>query len=1090
LRIEVGILGPFRVLVDGEERTLPARKQRVLVALLAIHGHRSRADLIAQLWPDADEDRGRESMRHALHGIRATIGAEVFAARADALAFGDAVSVDSRELERAVAADDESSLERALDLYRGDLCAELDAPHAEAARVRLRGLVASAAERLAARSLADDPHRAAAVARRAIEIDPYREEAHRLILRALAAAGDLAAAAAHYRRVVALLRDELGVDPSAETKAVYAGLSRGPAPAARAAVARPSLEPPAELIGRRAEYAQVVDLVSDAIDGRGGTALLVGEAGAGKSRLLDEIAAVAERHGLRVLRARTVSAEGTLALQLWVDALRGSAADAAALPAPWPSILAALLPDAGDAEAVGAATPELQRTRLFEAVARLLARLSDAMPTVLTLDDLHHADDDSLHLFHYVARTARGRRLAVVASARPRSAPTLDVVTASLAGRGELRLVTLAPLAPEAVAELLARFGVRREHVDWLAPRVARWAGGNPLFTLEALRALIAQGRLVRQGDTWTWPGEIPSETEPLAPELPPDVRNTILARIGMLPDATRRLLDLASTIGARARLDLLAAVAGRDGLSVADELRPAFDAALLRDQDDARGGGIAFAHELIRDATYQHISFIARAAMHRRVADALEGLGGPPAAIAFHLTAAGEQARAVDHWLAGAREAAARFAHDESARACRAALAALGPTSPRRAHLLALVGDAETRRGATAAAVAAYEEAIAACAPEAADERASLAARLARAAKWYQRHPRALELAIAATEHQRVRGSSAALAEALLGLAWVRYVDGDASAARASAEEARELGRALELPRIEAEALHVIVRARWLAGDALAGISRDDLERLAARLGDDEQTCALYEIAGPALIRMGDGATALVVARRELETARRIGSLRAELKAGEDMTDALLTLGRYAEAVEVADEIRGDIARLDLSGPPTLLGELAIALAFSDREHRAVALAEELLSAARARAGRPVHGDYGISAVDALLASGRLPPRALLEALRPTCRTCDAGWQLVAGRHAVFRGDVGDALRLADELAAAPQNGDARTTARPTQIRALAFLRAGRSAEADEETARARALLRQTGSALLRDRFERDLAILARIHG
>src|SRR5581483_8031594 len=96
LRIEVGILGPFRVLVDGEERTLPARKQRVLVALLAIHGHRSRADLIAQLWPDADEDRGRESMRHALHGIRATIGAEVFAARADALAFGDAVSVDSR----------------------------------------------------------------------------------------------------------------------------------------------------------------------------------------------------------------------------------------------------------------------------------------------------------------------------------------------------------------------------------------------------------------------------------------------------------------------------------------------------------------------------------------------------------------------------------------------------------------------------------------------------------------------------------------------------------------------------------------------------------------------------------------------------------------------------------------------------------------------------------------------------------------------------------------------------------------------------------------------------------------------------------
>jgi len=86
-------------------------------------------------------------------------------------------------------------------------------------------------------------------------------------------------------------------------------------------VRRPSLEPPAELIGRRAEYGALMAAVSSAIDGRGGAALLVGEAGAGKSRLLDEIVSVAERHGLRMLRARATAAEGALPFQLWIDAL-------------------------------------------------------------------------------------------------------------------------------------------------------------------------------------------------------------------------------------------------------------------------------------------------------------------------------------------------------------------------------------------------------------------------------------------------------------------------------------------------------------------------------------------------------------------------------------------------------------------------------------------------------------------------------------------------------------------------------------------------------------------------------------------------
>lgn len=1084
-RVDIGILGSFRILVGGNERVIPARKQRALLALLALHGRRSRADLIVDLWPESSIDRGRDSLRHALYRLRAAVGDDIFSATGEDLGLSEHVTVDARELERLAAAEDRGSVERAVSLYRGPLCAELDTEDAEAAGVRFRGIAASAAERLALRVLANEPRVAAEIARRAIAIDPYREEAHRVLLRALAAAGDRAGAATHYRRLVSQLRDELGVEPSVATKQLYVELSRG-LRAESVPIGRPSLEPPAELVGRRAEYARVVGLLSDAIDGRGGAALLVGEAGAGKSRLLDEVGDVAERHGLRVLRARAVPAEGALAFQLWADVLRDFASEASQLPEPWPSILSALVPEAGAAEAAGAVGPELQRTRLFEGVVRLLAHLAEAAPIALTVDDLHHADDDSLHLFHYVARTARNRRIAVVASMRPRTGPVLESAVASLVARGEVDRIELPPLSSAAIEELLGRFGMRRTDLWWLAPRIARWTGGNPLFTLEAVRALIAQGRLRRDGQLWSWSGDIPAAGEPLAPQLPSDVLQTILARVDLLPDATRRLVDLAAAVGSRAPLALLSAVAGREQLAVADDLTPALEAALLRERDEGEGSTIAFSHELMRDATYQHIPLVTRAAIHARIADALERLGGQPAAIAFHLTAAGEAGRAVDHWLASAREAASRFAHEDSARATRAALAALGPTSQRRAQVLALVGDADMRRGAVGSAVAVYDEAIAALPPEAVDERASLATRIARAAKWYERHPRALELAIAAVEHGRTRGQTVALAEALLGLAWVRLIGGDAAAALAAAEEARVLAGGLDQPRAEAEAWHVGVRARWLSGDSLASVPPSDLDRLASRLGDDEQTCALYEISVPGLVRRGDGETAMGVARRELEIARRIGSLRAELTAGQDLADALLTLGRYTEVIEIADEVRSDIASLQLDDVPSLLGVLANGLAHAGLHERALALAEELLAAARARSEPPAHVDYALAALNALLTMGRMPPRDLLEAVRPTCRTCDGLWLLTAGRHAALRGDVEAALALAGVLESDPAGDEPRIAVRPAQIRALAFAAAGRDTEAAAQTARARSLLSQARNELYRDRFERDLAAIS----
>lgn len=1085
-RVELSLLGPFRVAVDGEERRIAAQKQRALIAMLGVRPYaRAREHVAAELWPDSNDERSRQSLRHALYEIHVALGPELITSAHDELLIDERVIVDAREFERALGSGTQADQNRAFALYRGDLCSEVEGAGGEAERVRLRGLFATAGETLAAQRLATDASAAAGIARRVVEIDPYREEAQRILLRAFAATGDLASAAAHYKRLTTMLQNELGVEPSAETKQIYASLRRTVASASPIQVRRPSLEPPAELIGRRVEYGSLIGVVSDAIDAKGRSALVIGEAGTGKSRLLEEIGRVSDLHGLRVVNARATAAEGALPFQLWVDALAPHANEAAALPSPWPAVLATLLPEAAHGEP-GAVAPELRRTRLFEGVARLVGHLATALPTIVVLDDLHYADPDSVQLFHYLARTLGHRRLAVVAASRPIvPGSPLAEARASLEARGDLARVELGPLAPSAVSELLRRFGVQPETAAWLAPRLATWTGGNPFFVLELLRAFIGQGRLRDENGRWTWSAPRPPEDEPLTPDLPSTVIQTILARIGELPQSTRRLLDLVSVVGSPTRLELVANVAARDELAVAEELAPALEAGLIRETREGTGVTVTFAHELVRDATYQRIPLTVRAAIHRRAAVAFERFGATSRAIAYHLTAGGDTTRGAELWLASAREAEARFAHDDAVRSYRAALEAFGSSSPRRSEVLMGIGDAHMRRGSVAAGVAAYEEALAAT-DEDIGTRVAVFTRIASAARYYHRHPRGVEYAETAVAYYRSRQQFEALAEALIGLAWVRYIDGDSKAAYEAAEEARVIARSVGVSRIEAHALDVSIWARWLSGEVTASPDGHDVERLVASLGDDEAVATLLGRSSTALVRRGRASEAVAPARRALEVARRVGSLRAQLEAGEDLVGTLRVIGSWREAVAVADEVRADVASLELAGPPRLLGELALALALCDDRARALPLAEEIIADRSAARQAPVHGSPALEAASALMMMGRIPEGDLINSQRPSCQTCQVSWHVVAGRQAALVGDHQRALALADAL-----EGLIAAHASPVHaggiphIRALVLRRAGRIDEANKAAEQARGAFRSFGRKDAEVYLERDLAFL-----
>src|SRR3989442_6286817 len=585
--ITVDVLGTLRVRVAGRERTLAATKQRALLAELAVRAGipRRRDELIAALWPESNESRGRDSLRHTLMDLRRALGADTVRTEGDALALAGDVDGDVARFERLAASERSEDLQRAIELKRGDLAADLEGTEHENDRSRLRGILACAAAQFAEKRLsADAATGAAAALRRAPQVAPSREAPHRLLLRALGAAGALAATAAHYKSLTSLLHHDLGVEPSAGPRRVCASLAMTePTPKPTARVRRPSLEPPATLVGRRGEYSALMSLVGDAIDGRGRAALVLAEGGAGKTRLLDEVAAVADQHGLLVLRSSAAAPDARLALRPWSDALARVTAEAATLPAPWAAVLASLLPSLERVVPIADLAPELQRTRLFEAVMRLLTHLARSRPVLVELDDLHHADVDTLHLFTYVARALAASRVTLIASARAgEGVAVMEIASLRRGLRGRVLEVALPP--PD---ELVATTILARAHVDpptsrWPVPLLPRPAPRNPFFLLELARALLDDGALRREAGRIGWRGPTPDEQAPLALALPPSVREALVARLATLPNETRRLVAIASVIGQHATAATLVAVSRRDDLAVAESIAPALTAGLL----------------------------------------------------------------------------------------------------------------------------------------------------------------------------------------------------------------------------------------------------------------------------------------------------------------------------------------------------------------------------------------------------------------------------------------------------------------------------------------------------------------------------
>ncbi|MFJ8210469.1 BTAD domain-containing putative transcriptional regulator [Streptomyces sp. NPDC096033] len=695
--LRIRVLGPLEAETEGMPVPLGAPRQRALLAgLLVARGGSVSVDRLAEdLWRGTPPAKATVSLHAYVSRLRRVLeperpprtpaGVLVTCPPGYALRLPDE-AVDAWHFEalleqarRAAAARSRELLAEALSWWRGPAFQEhADESWAAPEAARLTALLADARELAVAADLrTGSPAGAARAAAVLVEAQPLREEGWRLLALAHWACGRQADALAALRRARAVLREELGCDPSPVLTGVEQALleqrldvlraETSPGPDASVALpaacgttaARATSDaggaavrttPPgtagaeaARPFLGRAEELRGAEAAAGAARAGGGLVLVTGEAGAGKSAFLARFADRLAGDGWTVVVGRCPEYEGAPPAWAWVEAL---GALARRTPPAAPAELAVLLhePDAAPAATRDEATAG--RFRMHRAFAAWLSAAAARRPLAVLLEDLHRADGETLALLE-AAAAVTGVPLLIVACYRPAEVgDRLAKTLAQLAPRPPHR-ISLGGLPAEAVATVVAEVCRGPVSPDTVAAIAAR-TGGNPFYVWESARLLDSEGALVALS------------------EVPQGVRDVLRRRLALLPDAALTALRLVAVMGADTDAALLVEAADADEETVLAGLDAALAADLLTEPGPGRVG---FVHALVRDTVYTDLTGVRRARLHDRVAAVLRRHRPDDlAALAHHFARSGRPGNAplaVDYALRAAELAERRYAHD-----------------------------------------------------------------------------------------------------------------------------------------------------------------------------------------------------------------------------------------------------------------------------------------------------------------------------------------------------------------------------------------------------------------------------------------
>jgi DNA-binding SARP family transcriptional activator len=679
--VRIHLLGALRV-VDGDSpvRFAAPPKTLPLLAFLAVHrlNPTPREDVAYVLWPDVSEAEARANLRRHLHYLQGALPVRpepwVLATRASVRWNPRAPCVlDIAEFETLSRT--ASTREEAVGLYRGDLLERLDEEWLLYERDRLRNLQLTNLELIVAESVErGDSRRALDFARNLLVLDPFREDVIRQAMTLRQALGESTGALAEYRAFAERLRRELGVDPMPVTRACFDAIAAQRAPEITVQRDRhPRVDVPSSfpMVGRAAPFESLRSLWSRATQGHGGLVFIGGEAGIGKTRLLQEFATHAERDDAIVSVGRTTLAEPAR-YQAIVEALRQTPLHSLELEPVWRSVLALLVPEMRtehpELEPPAALQSENEQARLFEAIFRALAALAQYRPLLLALEDLHWCGPATTACLEFLMRRIERKRILIVGTYREEEivgAHTLRALRRRATSDRAFSHLALNRLDIAAVEALVAAISGLDKQVPEVAEYLYLQSEGNPLFLGEVLRDAIEAGTIE--------PGDLRWNVLSLAlPKVPRGVRSTILERLGRLSPEARTVAEIGAAIGPGFDVDLVRAVSGWPEARLLDATDELIARHILRDAGAGSRSEFAFSHHLVQATVYESSDDRNRIRRHRRIARELERVAGErtdelAAQIAAHFDRAEEPAAAAEFYKRAARAALAVAANDSA---------------------------------------------------------------------------------------------------------------------------------------------------------------------------------------------------------------------------------------------------------------------------------------------------------------------------------------------------------------------------------------------------------------------------------------
>jgi predicted ATPase len=614
-------------------------------------------------------------------------------------------------------------------------------------------------------------------------------------------------------------------------------------------------------VGRARERAQLLQALERARVGAGSLVLIGGEAGVGKSRLVQETADEARRQGMTVLIGHSVDQQGAppylptiehleeAARNLTPEALREALGENAPEIAKLMPELRTRYPDIPEPVSL---PPEQERRYLLHGVAEFVGRNARRNPIALVFEDLHWADESTLLLVQHLAKRVSEIPLLAIGTyrdtelkpGRPLAAVLPELLRQRLADE-----IVLSRMTEEGVTQLLQGRAGRKPPPELVA-LVFSETEGNPFFVEEVFRHLLDAGKLFDESGEWL------SGVQIADTEVPRSVGLVIGQRLERVSDDCRRILTIAALAGKTFRFDLLAGFQGVDEDDLLDALEEAARATLVEDVSTDREARYAFVHEQIRQTLLSLLSTARRQRLHLRMGDALEALHGREAEqhapeIAHHLYQAGAAAdrERTGRWLLLAADRALdALAFEDALRDLDAARTVLpGDHAEGGARILRLRARALRGLARIDEALEAFAEAVE-IAPEGAEREAVLRAR-ARLKLDLFRGKEAIEDLEPLRERAHAAGDRERELELLLmhcrGL-WIRTLDEPrdwAEATRDAYQEAYALARELGDKRAMCQALIPTTWFidYWVDYREQARANNDEAIALAAELGDEE---------------------------------------------------------------------------------------------------------------------------------------------------------------------------------------------------------------------------------------------------------